>query len=515
MNRLSRHRLQAGPTTKQNISGASGSVLRHTRPSKLIAALTALTTMCASSVALQASEPTPEPVHRSAFNWTGFYIGGHAGAGMGRMDGVTDSSEIGAPGDNEDSAFPELFDLDHAIAGIHVGYNRSFGRYVFGVEADWSRYAVSDRVYDAQIDGGNIGNIGLDAQSLGSLRGRLGISSARSLLYMTAGVAWLRGDYDIRDSSTRASGKTDINSVGYVIGGGIEHAITNNVLVRLEGLYYSFNDETGTSALTPDSDPGDFVKVEDIVTARLGVSYRFGYGGQQPQRLHNAQAWRGFYIGAHGGHADINFDNLDDSSELQVTPPDPEDTVTGLLFDLNGGIAGLQAGYNLNHGRMVYGIEFDWTRLSQSQLRYQPDGSSTTGNLNTDNVRVELDSLASLRARVGVTSARTLFYATAGVAWLKGNYTAVNNNDQADSGSAELDATGFVFGGGLEHALRDNLLIRFEGLHYAFDDRISTSDLTSDSDVGDFAEVEDITIYRVGLSYKFNFGGRSELSSLK
>ncbi len=50
------------------------------------------------------------------------------------------------------------------------------------------------------------------------------------------------------------------------------------------------------------------------------------------------------------------------------------------------------------------------------------------------------------------------------------------------------------------------MLLRIEGLRYSFNSRIDTSGLTTDSDPGDFAKIGDITVVRVGASYKFNFG---------
>ena len=45
--------------------------------------------------------------------------------------------------------------------------------------------------------------------------------------------------------------------------------------------------------------------------------------------------------------------------------------------------------------------------------------------------------------------------------------------------------------------------------------KILRSQVREDSDAGDFAEIEDITVYRVGVSYKFNFGGYSMPISMK
>ena len=70
-----------------------------------------------------------------------------------------------------------------------------------------------------------------------------------------------------------------------------------------------------------------------------------------------------------------------------------------------------------------------------------------------------------------------------------------------------------MLGGGIEHAVTDNILVRFEGLQYEYDDAVDTSLLTSDSDPDDFTRINDLRTFRVGVSYKF--GGRAENAPLK
>ncbi len=150
------------------------------------------------------------------------------------------------------------------------------------------------------------------------------------------------------------------------------------------------------------------------------------------------------------------------------------------------------------HGHHIFGVEADWSHLGKSDLLFDPDGG-----FDDDSASVDMDWLASVRARLGIGSARTLLYATAGVAWISGDYTARNGNvGNVNQGTTDVNAVGFVYGGGLEHALRDNLLVRFEALQHEFNDRKDTRALTTDSDPGDFAGVDDVTVVRVGVTYK-------------
>ena len=211
--------------------------------------------------------------------WRGLYIGAHTGLSDSRLDSVFDNSEVlgGVP---EDAVLGRYFQLDGLLAGLQIGYNWQSVRVVYGIEADWSRLSADDYLLDPNNEGSGTtdnGSVALDW--VASLRGRIGISSARSLLYATAGVAWIDGEYTARDDDgappgAAIVGTTSLRSVGLVVGGGVEHAVSERLSVRLGGLYYLFNESKDTSTLTNDSDVGDFAKIENILVARLSVNHR-------------------------------------------------------------------------------------------------------------------------------------------------------------------------------------------------------------------------------------------------
>ena len=160
--------------------------------------------------------------------WTGGYFGIHGGIGTANFDGVFDSSSIDRPRDNEDAVLGRFFDLDGGLAGVHIGYNFSAGRLIYGIEADWSSFGPSDRLFDPEDEGPNgtaTDDAIVDLNWLASLRGRLGLMSGRSLLFATAGVAWIDGEYTARDNDGAFAGQVltgtaDIGAAGIVVGGG-------------------------------------------------------------------------------------------------------------------------------------------------------------------------------------------------------------------------------------------------------------------------------------------------------
>ncbi len=444
------------------------------------------------------------PTSHEAARWIGFYVGGHAGIGTADFDSVFDLDEI-TQGWPEDAVVGRFFELDSGLAGVHIGFNRSSGRLVYGIEADWSHFRVSDRLFDPDDEGpGTTDSASAAINWVASVRGRLGFASAQTLIYLTAGIAWVDAKYTAIDADNGApdQGSADVSGLGIVVGGGLEHAITRQIALRFEALYYSFRDKVDTSALNVDSAVGDYANVSDIVVARIGVSYQLTQAPSAAHETPRPAAWTGVYAGGHLGFGHVGFDSLFDAAEI-LRGLDVEDSVLGRYFDLDGVVGGGHVGFNQALGRFVLGIEAGWSYLGQSDHLSDPQPDFP----GTDNASVDMNWLASLRGRIGITSARTLLYATAGVAWVDGTYTAQNaDNFNVNQGSASLSATGFVWGGGIEHALSDTILLRIEGLQYSFNSRIDTSGLTTDSDPGDFATIGDITVVRVGASYKFNFG---------
>jgi outer membrane immunogenic protein len=228
----------------------------------------ALVLMCAAAKAADIIEP-------AAFDWTGFYIGGHAGYGEPSFDGVFDISESdGSEGEPlpEETTYADDLNADGFIGGAQAGYNHHSDNLVIGIEADISFTDFKDDVADN--DGNDI--IEADIDLLASLRLRAGLAHDRLLIYGTGGVAYASGEFTVIDDQgiegEENSGDADIDSFGGVVGGGLEWAAMDNVSLRIEGLYYVFDDEEDTSDLTDDSDPDDFLELEDIWVIRGGIN---------------------------------------------------------------------------------------------------------------------------------------------------------------------------------------------------------------------------------------------------
>lgn len=219
----------------------------------------------------------PVPVAEPPFSWTGFYVGVHAGATFGDNDAQIRIN--GEPYFVNGSDAP--FDLSAAgfEGGAQVGYNWQMDAFVFGVEADFGGMGASDET-------GGAGNpqywngLGTDYDWLATVRGRIGYAWDRVLVYGTGGLAvsQFSDTYHFRET-TVPDNFTDRSwsetATGWTIGGGVEYAVTNNISLRLEGLYVDLGSTTLDLSENFPPDQADAEIDHAFGVARVGLNYRF------------------------------------------------------------------------------------------------------------------------------------------------------------------------------------------------------------------------------------------------
>ena len=196
----------------------------------------------------------PAMVAAPMFNWTGFYVGVHAGYGWG-------DSHVSPLNGGEGT------DVDGWLAGGQVGFNLQHGNFVWGIEADG---AWADIENDAGPGSPPEGYV--NVRSLYTVRARGGIAANNTLYYLTGGWAGARVkyiDFDVGPGSLTKSYS------GWTVGAGLEYAFAPGWSAKLEYLYADLGDETYNLG-TPD-------KVElDAHIVRVGLNYRFATGGKAP-----------------------------------------------------------------------------------------------------------------------------------------------------------------------------------------------------------------------------------------
>jgi high affinity Mn2+ porin len=164
--------------------------------------------------------------------------------------------------------------------------------------------------------------------------------------------------------------------------------------------------------------------------------------------------WSGFYFGGHVGYSRGNA-----SETLSEPNPVPRSNGFGSLY------AGAQVGYNYFWWpRLLAGIEAD---LSFPNYLGRDDEVSSRISAARQLVTEKVDFVGMLRGRAGYTYDHWLFYATAGLAYLRARVLqGLPGSD--DEQKALRMRTGATLGGGVEVAVAPGWTTRLEYLYSRF-----------------------------------------------
>lgn len=212
-------------------------------------------------------EPAPVVIEPTAFNWTGFYAGVHAGYVWASED------------DNQSNLFPidlqpaDSFDIDGFLGGIHAGYNWQMDQFVFGIEGDLDYADISGDQNYSYYGGDLLGNLAFKSEWQGSARLRAGYAFDNFLIYATGGLAFANGKLSSNgyDSFLDQSYNSDDSNThfGWTIGAGAEYAFSPNWIARAEVRYSDFDNQTYSLA------EGDVDAGWDQTAVTVGLSYKF------------------------------------------------------------------------------------------------------------------------------------------------------------------------------------------------------------------------------------------------
>ncbi len=229
--------------------------------------------------------PPPVPL----FSWTGFYVGGDLGYAFGR-DSVT---QVGAPLGVGPNAYYQDGTPNGTTGGAHVGYNFStqslpvLGQFagglsglpfiggfggaggVVGIEGD-----VQGTDYRSTQTFGTFTETSRNEIS-GTIRGRVGIAVDRALFFATGGAAFAQFQNSY-NSPTFTNGYQQLTTtrVGYVVGGGVEYAITTQFSLRAQYMYINYGKYTDVPA-TPLPIGSTFTHHDTTQRVTVGFSYKF------------------------------------------------------------------------------------------------------------------------------------------------------------------------------------------------------------------------------------------------
>jgi outer membrane immunogenic protein len=242
--------------------------------------------------ATAADMPMKAPVYAPGFTWTGAYIGLNAGASWGD---ASVSSFMGAGGL---FGIPANLALANALGtgpfgddaqftgGAQIGYNWQFApNWIVGLEGDFNWLG-----HDSTLVQSGLSTLGaltitstLSADWLATIRGRLGFTFDRAMIYATGGVAFsdlgLSQTFALPASAAFGTGSSNDIQTGFALGAGAEWAFAPSWSAKAEYLYTRFEGVTSNLIVNPGAQNQPYTGSTSDVEfhqVRLGVNYRFG-----------------------------------------------------------------------------------------------------------------------------------------------------------------------------------------------------------------------------------------------
>jgi len=194
-------------------------------------------------------------------NWNGFYAGVDGSYNLGNMH-----LDVNVPGATVGPYAAQSFGV-----GAFVGYNFVFSSsYLLGVEAGGSYLNAKfhDPLQNAFIPGG--------PTQFGSIKGMYSATVRAGYLVTPATLLYLKGGFaglvtEANEDFFALGGGGTKTLASYQIGGGIESALTDNITLRVEGLYTKATD----SITVINSQPAQNTLKPSLLTGKIGIAYHF------------------------------------------------------------------------------------------------------------------------------------------------------------------------------------------------------------------------------------------------
>lgn len=465
---------------------------------------TALVAIITGTPARSADLPAIKvPFVAPVWNWTGFYFGGHIGAGSAfkQWDDPTNAfvPVTGFP-------FTGKSDIGGSIGGGQIGFNYQNGAVVWGVEADASfadiegdaRCATAIFLCNAQIT------------SLGTITGRLGFSWDHLLFYGKFGGAWAHEKYRANSFFFLDDFQATDTRWGWAIGAGLEYAFTSGLSVKVEYNYLDFGTKqiafsnTGIPTIASIAAGVPLDIKQNMHLVKLGVNYRLDWFSpavaaadpgpvRQPPQPVPYFSWTGLYIGGHFGAGWGRKDWTDPNNFFAVAPfPFSHGN-----RDVDGFIGGGQIGFNYQIGNWVAGTEVD---ASWSDI----DGNAKCTDILRFVCHTRIDHVGTITGRLGYSYGNLLLYSKAGIGWAHDKYD-LQSFFFPNIYTAEDTRWGGVIGTGVEWAFTPNWSVKAEYDYLGFRHRV----IAFRDQFGNVPQLgvdQNLHLVKLGVNYRFGWG---------
>jgi high affinity Mn2+ porin len=214
--------------------------------------------------AVAADMPVKAPHIQAVFDWTGLYIGAHAGYSRGSSSAVlSDPTPIAASGT-----------FSGMIGGVQAGYNvRLSSGLLLGVEVDitFPNFLTSNSIVSSLATAQS--DVTEQWDYVATARGRIGYATGPWLAYATGGMAFA-GERFLNSPANGSDEKVLHTRLGWAAGGGLEYGFAPHWSARLEYLYSRFEKAdirfpSGTQ----------YTSTLDFQSLRLGLNRKIDWPG--------------------------------------------------------------------------------------------------------------------------------------------------------------------------------------------------------------------------------------------
>ena len=201
----------------------------------------------------------------------------------------------------------------------------------------------------------------------------------------------------------------------------------------------------------------------------------------------------GFYVGANVGAAYHTAHRNDDDGYFIDN--------SGHTTYGTGWAVGAQAGYNLQRGCTVFGVEIDWDWASvKSQFQDDPNAPGATLTIDS-----KLKSFGTARTRTGIVIDDVMIYLTGGLAWgnVENTYTRFFGAPFNELNALSSTRWGWTAGAGSEWKLAGNWSLKSEVLYIQLKQQYDTFYSPAFGTNVRFTNNDSVITARWGLNYIF------------
>jgi opacity protein-like surface antigen len=300
--------------------------------------------------------------------------------------------------------------------------------------------------------------------------------------------------------------ETSSNGDGVMLEAILGYNITDNWNAGIGGRYWAWNTRTGTTTFNFLGFPQAFVEPTRYNSERYGMfvqsSYKWGDATPAARALASAlpMNWSGFHVGGHlgGGWSNDHWSDTFGSAPSGLGAID----IAGFgdTTRATGPLAGAQAGFDLQRGHAVFGVQAD---VSAANLHGEDTCFSGLGGVNCQRV---VNALGTVTGRVGYAWDRSLAYLKAGGALASATYSLNGNTNAITLGTGSSNATslGWTAGGGIEYAIADcwSTMLEYDYLG------LSSTQVAFPSvaviGARNTAVQQAVNVVKLGVNYRFN-----------